>query len=300
MKDFSGSGKFSIRLGLITIIFITFNYGCVSSTKLKSIQSSPSPVSNATLPSTDSGTIQPATAFTHSLDTADFPAEVVWEMLDQLNKEEALIDLRRFSGDEPICIDSECYTIKNRLTGSEGLQWAKDYIYKELASLGYYVEFQDWSKSGYADQNIIAKKWGTLFPNEEVYFVAHIDGAKTVWRNRFPAADDNASGVADILEVARILSNYSFGRTLVFFFSTGEEQGTLGVKSYLNGLSQEGLSSIKYVINIDMVGYDEDHNGAMELWHGDHSPSLVLTQLISEIIVAYHLNLSPSLVVGCG
>lgn len=52
----------------------------------------------------------------------------------------------------------------------------------------------------------------------------------------FPAADDNASGVVDLLEAARVLSKYSFDRTLVFFFSTGEEEGALGVKSYLNDI----------------------------------------------------------------
>ena len=190
-------------------------------------------------------------------------------------------------------------TITNRLTGSEGLDWAKDYLYEDLVSLGYSVEIRDWSWSGYADQNLIARKLGVFTPTEEIYFVAHLDGVKES-EERYPAADDNASGVVDGLELARIFSSFSFARTVVLLFSTGEEQGTIGVQRYLDQLSPEELSSIKYVINVDMIGYDGNGDGVMELWHGGHSPSLALAQMMSEIIDAYQLDLDQRFVVGCG
>lgn len=221
-------------------------------------------------------------------------------MLGQVNRYGAFSDLRKLSGEEPICNDNRCYTISNRLTGSEGLQWAKNYISDELVKLGYSVELNNWSTSGYADQNLIAKKLGVSIPNEKVYFVAHMDGMKMGLGEHFPAADDNASGVVDILELARILSGHSFSRTIVLFFSSGEEQGELGIQSYLSQLSPIELSSIKDVVDVDMVGYDANGDAVMELWHGDHSPSLALTQLMSETIKAYQINLVPILVVGCG
>jgi len=254
----------------------------------------PVSTSTVTLSQSEENTLQPSPVPTIQ------PMEIVQEMLKQVNEERILRDIRQLTGEEPICVDKKCYTIKNRYTGSEGLRWAKAYLYKELASLGYSVEYQDWSHSGYVDQNLIARKIGVLHPNEEIYFVAHIDGEKKFWANRFPAADDNASGIVDLLEVARILNNYSFDRTLVFFFSTGEEEGTLGVKSYLQGISQEDLSAVKHVINVDMVGYDDDRDGVMELWHGDDPPSFALTQTMNEIILVYQLDLSPEFVVGCG
>jgi putative aminopeptidase FrvX len=118
--------------------------------------------------------------------------------------------------------------------------------------------------------------------------------------SRNPAADDNGSGVVDLLELARALSSHSFERTVVLFFSTGEEQGTLGVRSYLSQLTASQLSSIKSVINIDMVGYDANHDWAMELWHGGHAPSLALAQWMKETIKGQQFNLVPELVVGCG
>jgi len=227
------------------------------------------------------------------------PIDIVLEMLGQVNQDRALTDLRRITGEEPICTDDGCYTITNRLTGSEGLQWAKDYIYKELVSLGYSVELNDWSRSGYSDQNLIARKLGMVSPDEEIYFVAHMDGVYPGRGERYPAADDNASGVVNILELARVLSSYSFDRTVVLLFSTGEEQGALGVYSYVDQLSPGELSAIKYVVNVDMVSYDANLDGVMELWSGDHPPSLVLTQMMREIIQVYQLNLMPSLVSGC-
>jgi hypothetical protein len=87
---------------------------------------------------------------------------------------------------------------------------------------------------------------------------------------------------------------------LVLLFSTGEEHGALGVTSYLNQLSGEELSRIKYAIDVDMVGYDANRDGAMELWHGDHLPSLAVAQMMSNAIGTYELNLAPSIRVGCG
>jgi hypothetical protein len=226
--------------------------------------------------------------------------DLVWEMLGKVSKDRALNDLKRLTGEEPICIENECYIIHNRYTGSEGLSWAKNYVYQELVGLGYEVNFQDWSSSGYTDQNIIARKSGALYPEEEIYFVAHLDGEKKLWLNRFPAADDNASGVVDILELARVLKDYSLSRTVMLLISTGEEQDALGVQSFLDQLSSSELRSIQYVVNTDMIGYDANQDHVMELWHGDHPPSIDLVHTISETIQTYQLDLSPRFIVGCG
>jgi len=226
------------------------------------------------------------------------PLDQVWEMLGKVNQDRALNDLRQLTGEDPICIRSGCYTITDRLSGSEGLDWAQDYLYENLVNMGYSVEFHSWSTPDYADQNVIARKQGVLKPTEEVYFVAHVDGARS-YDAHFPAADDNASSVVNGLELARILSNYQFKRTLVLFFSSGEEQGSKGVRAYLDQLSSEEFGAIKYVVNHDMTGYDDNHDKVMELFHGGHPPSVGLTQMMSEIIGIYHLDLVPKVVVGC-
>src|SRR5690606_33440562 len=134
---------------------------------------------------------------------------------------------------------------------------------------------------------------GKIAPEEEIYFVAHLDGVKPGAEERYPAAADDASGVVANLGMSRILSSHTFNRTLVLLFTTGEQQGTLGVQSYLNQLSPQELGSIKYAVDVDMVGYDGNGDGVMELWHGGHAPSMAVTQMMSDAIGAYRLRLVP-------
>jgi hypothetical protein len=286
MKNFVAFGKLVFQLGVIAWIVFTLNLGCAP-TPLSTALLSPK---NAALPHSIEPTQPPQSLA---------PEDLIWELIEQVEINRALTDLQRLTGEAPICLDNECYTIINRLTGSEGLQWAKDYVYQELINLGYSVEIRDWSVSGYADQNLIARKPGTVLPGEEIYLVAHLDGRNLDGVVRAPAADDNASGVVSILELARVLSSRSLDRTLVLLISTGEEFGCLGVRSYLDQLSAEELAAIQYVVNIDMIGYDANRDGAMELWSGDHPPSLILAQMLQEIIPEYQLELSPSIVTGC-
>jgi hypothetical protein len=226
------------------------------------------------------------------------PQPIVQEMIGQVNQERSLTDLKRLTGVEPICLKGNCYSITGRETGSEGLQWAKDYVYESLKNLNYSVEVINWSRGGYNDQNILAYKPGLLYPSEAIYFVAHMDG----YLPNNPAADDDASGVVSLLELARVLSGRTLSRPVVLFFSTGEENGALGVRSYVDQPLQDELAAIKYVITVEMLGYDSNNDGKMQLWSGDpvlYPSSLEFTQLLSEIITAYPLNLIPQIVTGC-
>lgn len=224
--------------------------------------------------------------------------DIVWEMLAQVDADRALQDLRRLSGDQQICLGANCYTIQNRLTGSVGLEWAQDYLYETLVALGYTVEVLDWARSGYTDQNIVARNVGLSRPDEEIYFIAHVDGAGSA-STVYPAADDNASSVANSLELARILSGYEFERTFVLLLTSGEEQGIAGASEYLEQLSAEELEGIVYAVNRDMTGYDGNGDRVMELFHGDHPPSVTLTQTLSQIIDLYQLDLDARIVAGC-
>lgn len=226
--------------------------------------------------------------------------DVVSGMLARIDSAQVRADLRRLTGEVPVCTEGGCHTISHRLTGSQELGWAKDYVGRELSQLGYSVERQDWSRSEHSDQNLIVTKPGASVPEDAIYLVAHLDGAKKLWTGDFPGADDDASGVVDLLQVARILRGYSLDRTVVFFFSTGEEQGRLGTRSYLEQLNPKELSRIKYVIDLDMLGYDSNQDGAMELWYGGQVDSLALAESMRDAIQKHQLQLVPEFVVGCG
>jgi hypothetical protein len=216
----------------------------------------------------------------------------VWVLIGQVNQTRVLTDLRRLTGVEPICLNNNCNTITNRITGSDGLKLAENYVIDQLTSMGYIVQIQNWSKNGYSDNNLLVRKPGKVFPGEEIYFVAHLDGENC------PAADDNASGVVSLLELARIISHLDFNRTLVLLFSTGEEQSTSGVESYIDQLTPQQLAAIQFVVNVDMIGYDKNMDGRMELFNG--TQPLDFVQLLSGIITDYQLNLQPEIYSDCG
>jgi hypothetical protein len=71
---------------------------------------------------------------------------------------------------------------------------------------------------------------------------------------RAPGADDNASGVTAILELARILSQVDLKNDIQFVLFSGEEQGQWGSTAYVNYL-QTNNTKLDLVINLDMIGY---------------------------------------------
>ena len=112
-------------------------------------------------------------------------------------------------------------------------------------------------EQGTAD-NILAVKWGTTKPEEYVICGAHYDSWNADGYDpdtiRSPGADDNASGVAGILETARLLSSYTFDRTLIFANWCAEEVGLVGSAAYAHDCAEQRMDIVAY-FNLDMTGY---------------------------------------------
>jgi Zn-dependent M28 family amino/carboxypeptidase len=68
-----------------------------------------------------------------------------------------------------------------------------------------------------------------------------------------PGANDNASGLAGVLEAARVLSKHRFAGTIVYAALSGEEQGLFGGAILAEYALREGWR-IKAVLNNDMIG----------------------------------------------
>ena len=65
--------------------------------------------------------------------------------------------------------------------------------------------------------------------------------------------EDNASGTALVLELARVMSQYTFANTLVFCITTGEEQGLLGAEAMAQYIQNKGIT-LRAVLNNDVIG----------------------------------------------
>jgi Zn-dependent M28 family amino/carboxypeptidase len=127
-----------------------------------------------------------------------------------------------------------------------------DYIESALAAQGYSVGRQTFSCYGKSVSNLIAEKTGT--DQEVVILGAHYDTVPGT-----PRADDNASAVVGLLELARLLKETSIQKTLLFVAFVNEEppcfgSDRMGSMVYAKKLKEQGLS-IKVMISLEMIGY---------------------------------------------
>lgn len=106
--------------------------------------------------------------------------------------------------------------------------------------------------------NIIAVQWGTKKPEEFVVCGAHYDSWNADGFDpdtiRSPGADDNASGVAGILEIARFLTKHKFDRSIIYANWCAEEIGLVGSAAYARDCAIREMDIVGY-FNLDMTGY---------------------------------------------
>ncbi|MTI31291.1 M28 family peptidase [Xanthovirga aplysinae] len=111
--------------------------------------------------------------------------------------------------------------------------------------------------------NVAAIQKGTKYPNRYVIMTGDIDSRVTDPLNSTsdsPGANDNASGVAGVLEAARVLSKYKFENSIIYLTLSGEEQGLFGGKFFAKEAKEKGWDIIG-VLNNDMIGNIEGLDG---------------------------------------
>ncbi len=141
----------------------------------------------------------------------------------------------------------------------------------------------------YETRNLIVDFPGQTRPQEVVILAAHLDSLSTTVKDPSPGADDNATGVAALLEAARLFRHYRFERTLRLIFFSGEEQIEKGSQAYLAGLDTK---SIIGVVNLDMFGFDNDNDRCFELHVGTLPASQPIGRCFVEAIKANQINLT--------
>jgi hypothetical protein len=105
--------------------------------------------------------------------------------------------------------------------------------------------------------NVVATLKGTDANDDRIFIISgHLDNMRTNVMDRekdAPGANDDASGVAAVLECARIMSQRSFPATIVFVAVSGEEQGLLGATFMAEKYKKENRN-IEGVLNNDIMG----------------------------------------------
>lgn len=105
--------------------------------------------------------------------------------------------------------------------------------------------------------NAMAILKGTDASDDRIYLISgHLDSRVSDVMNRTsdaPGANDDGSGVAAVLECARIMSKHSFPATIIFVAVSGEEQGLLGA-GYLADKAKKQNWNIDAMLNNDIMG----------------------------------------------
>ena len=123
----------------------------------------------------------------------------------------------------------------------------RDAVAAQLQSFGLQTNIEHGTYGSIAYDNVVAVQQGSSHPNDIYIVGAHYDSVNN------PGADDDGSGVAGMLETARILSQYRSDATIVFIAFDREEQGLIG--SYGYNVTHAG-ANVLGMIELDMIAYN--------------------------------------------
>jgi len=114
--------------------------------------------------------------------------------------------------------------------------------------------------------NVVAIQRGSKYPNRYIIMSGDID-SRVSNPNDFtsdsPGANDNASGMAGVLEACRVLSKYKFENSIVYLGLSGEEQGLYGGIGFAKYVKENNWEIIG-VLNNDMIGNIEGVDGIID------------------------------------
>jgi Zn-dependent M28 family amino/carboxypeptidase len=136
-----------------------------------------------------------------------------------------------------------------RLTRNTGLE----HLERSMQELGLQVERHSIPGEEHDVTNAVADIPGTTRPDEVVVVGAHFDA---FWGG----ADDNSTGVAALIEMARLLSRHRFDRTLRFVGFDLEEFGAVGSSRFV-AARKEDETRVATVV-LDCIGYASDEPGS--------------------------------------
>jgi hypothetical protein len=142
--------------------------------------------------------------------------------------------------------------VRHQATAPAHLNEVRDSIEYAFLNNGLNTERHTFTYNSNTGINILGRKSGVK--NEATTFIidAHYDGVAGA-----PAADDNGTGVAGMLEALRILSQYNFEHSIRFIGFDYEESGLIGSNRYLlSGIKP--FENIEGVLNFEMIGYSTE------------------------------------------
>ena len=145
----------------------------------------------------------------------------------------------------------------------DALAAAADYIRAEWATQGHIVRSQSYRVGGFDCENLEIAIAGAGNPGEIIVLGAHYDSVAGS-----PGADDNASGVAALLEIGRVLAHSRPERTIRLVAFVNEEPpffpfGEMGSRVYARAARQRG-DDIRVMLSLEMLGCYSDQRDSQQ------------------------------------
>ncbi len=164
------------------------------------------------------------------------------------------LDMKTFMSDL-----NDLVNFKSRYTYVAPAQQSVDHCQKIFEGMGYKVWQAQFGMGGSNANNLIAEIKGT---DEEKYgqimVVGHLDSTSRQPKTNAPGADDNGSGAAGVIALARLLKDSGLkpAATIRFVLFMGEEQGLYGSKAYVKTMPGDEKAKTRAVFNLDMIAFD--------------------------------------------
>jgi len=151
----------------------------------------------------------------------------------------------------------------NRYTKGTGITAAQNWIASQLSGLrNVTVTTQPFTSGSTSGVNVIGTIRGSVTPDNWVIIGAHYDSISHSPTSSAPGAEDDGSGTAAVLEMARIISAYPPPSTVFFILYSGEEQGLLGSAAHAQGWVNSGdRPKLKLMHDMDMIAYQKTATG---------------------------------------
>jgi hypothetical protein len=166
----------------------------------------------------------------------------------------------------------------NRGVGGWEHDLARENIQSYFVGLGLDTSLEQFTYNTQFYYNVVGVYPGVTHPNDIYLVGAHYDSVNN------PGADDNASGVAAVMELARVLTQYQFDATLVFVAFDREEQGLWGSKAYANAHAEDNILGM---LSLDMIAYNIPGTGHDTVRFYDYVPGGAIKADLAAAFAAY-------------
>ena len=180
--------------------------------------------------------------------------------------------------------------LEGREAGFRGGRIAGDYIVANLKSLGidpvgdsYYHPFEAY----HMERQKRGARW-QVQPDSIAGIDPMLDGDHI-----YNGADDNASGVSAVLQIARafLATGQQPERTVIFAFWDGEEKGLLGSKAFVQSFPE--IKNVKGYLNFDMIGRNNNEAKPTHVVYFYTEAHPAFGDWLKNDIKKYNLNLAP-------